>query len=73
MFQSLHLKPCLLVKIGKALGVEIETPHLKNLCEIALKYNGSAKSSGAGGGDCAIAIFKEGQEIGPLFQEWGQA
>ncbi len=63
----------ILVKMGNDLGVEIETPHLKNLCEIALKYNGSAKSSGAGGGDCAIAIFKEGQEIGPLFQEWGQA
>lgn len=63
----------ILVNMGKALGVEIETTELKNLCDNAQKYNGSAKSSGAGGGDCAIAIFKKGQDIGPLFQEWGQA
>lgn len=63
----------LLVKIGNELGVEIETPQLKKLCDIALKYNGSAKSSGAGGGDCGIAIFKENNDLNLLIKEWDKS
>lgn len=60
----------LLVKIGEALGVEIETPRLTKLCHIASKYNASAKSSGAGGGDCGIAIFNGNQDLALLIEEW---
>lgn len=63
----------LIVNMGRGLGIEIETPELRNLCDMAAKHKAAAKSSGAGGGDCAIAIYKEGQDPGPLFQEWGQA
>lgn len=60
----------LLVKLGNDFGVEIETLELKKLCDTALKYNGSAKSSGAGGGDCGIAIFKESNNLDSLIEEW---
>lgn len=60
----------LLVKMGNDLGAEIETYKLKKLCDIALKYNGSAKPSGAGGGDCGIAIFKGKYNLSLLIEEW---
>lgn len=49
--------------------VEIETPELKTLIEIANKY-GSGKSSGAGGGDCGIAFVKNRENVDQLKQEW---
>lgn len=55
----------LLVKKGNNLGVEVETPKLTKLCAIALKYNGSAKSSGASGGDCGVAILNAGGKLDP--------
>src|SRR5690606_23432475 len=47
----------LLIELSKQFNIQIETPKLTKLCDIALKYNGSAKPSGAGGGDCGIAIL----------------
>ncbi|MDP2813180.1 MAG: phosphomevalonate kinase [Erysipelotrichaceae bacterium] len=35
----------------------IETPQIKLFIEICAQHHGSGKSSGAGGGDCAIAFF----------------
>ena len=60
----------LLVKLGNDLGVEIETPRLKKLCDIAFKYSGSAKPSGAGGGDCGIAIFNGLYDLDLLIEDW---
>lgn len=63
----------LLVKIGNELGVEIETTQLTKLCDIASKYKGSAKSSGAGGGDCGIAIFNGSHDLALLIEEWNRS
>lgn len=63
----------LLVEMGNELGVEIETPKLKRLCDIAQKHNGSAKSSGAGGGDCGIVIFKGKFDLDSLVKEWKES
>ena len=60
----------LLVTMSDELGVEIETPKLKKLCDIAQVYNGSAKASGAGGGDCGIAIFNENYDLDSLIEDW---
>lgn len=60
----------LLLELGNEFCVEIETPKLTKLCDIALKYNGSAKPSGAGGGDCGIAIFKGNYDLDSLIKEW---
>ena len=42
--------------LGQASGVNIETPELKKLADIAADYCAAGKLSGAGGGDCGIAI-----------------
>lgn len=63
----------LLYNLGGNLGIRIETSQLKKLCNIALKHGGAAKSSGAGGGDCGIAIFKKGDNLKKLIEEWGKA
>ena len=60
----------LLIKLGRDLNVTIETPSLSNLCDIALEFNGACKSSGAGGGDCGIAIFKEADPVEGLIKKW---
>ncbi|WP_290034123.1 phosphomevalonate kinase [Ligilactobacillus cholophilus] len=60
----------LLNNLGKLSGVEIETPKLKRLIEIANNNGGSAKTSGAGGGDCGIAIFNKNDNYKNVIQEW---
>ena len=60
----------LLVNMGNDLGIVIETPLLRDLCNIALKFNGYGKSSGAGGGDCGIVIFKDNDHLEELINEW---
>lgn len=60
----------LLIELSKQFNIQIETPKLTKLCDIALKYNGSAKPSGAGGGDCGIAILKGNNTIDVIKSEW---
>lgn len=36
--------------------MDIETPLLTKMCEIAERHQAAAKTSGAGGGDCGIMI-----------------
>ncbi|MCF6515075.1 phosphomevalonate kinase [Lactobacillus sp. S2-2] len=60
----------LLTSLSKFSGIEIETPKLKKMIEIANKYNGAAKTSGAGGGDCGIVIIDKNSLISDLINEW---
>lgn len=60
----------ILIEMGNSLDVLIETPILNKLCNIASKYNGYAKSSGAGGGDCGIVIFNGDHDLTSLIEEW---
>ncbi|WP_105956293.1 phosphomevalonate kinase [Apilactobacillus quenuiae] len=60
----------LLTKLGKFTGINIETPKLNKLCKIAIKNNGAAKSSGAGGGDCGIAIIDKNLSKDKIIDEW---
>lgn len=48
----------LLRQLGQLADVAIETPLLTQLCESAEQLGGAAKSSGAGGGDCGIALIE---------------
>ena len=61
-----------LKKLGEKAREKIETPHLTTLIEIANRY-GSGKSSGAGGGDCGIAILKNEKYRSKLEEEWIEA
>lgn len=62
-----------LVKLGRAADVPIETPSLKTLADIAESCGGAGKSSGAGGGDCGIALIKGQSRIDELYRLWREA
>lgn len=47
----------LLKELGQAHQISIETPLLTQFIEITEKYRAFAKTSGAGGGDCGVALF----------------
>lgn len=59
-----------LLEMGKNTNVVIETPLLRNLCEIVWKHGGAAKTSGAGGGDSGIAFLFAKKHIKPVSEEW---
>lgn len=63
----------LLATLSTLTGVVIETPALKELCQLAIKCGGAAKSSGAGGGDCGIVIADKRTGILPLMSAWEAA
>lgn len=63
----------LLQDLGANSGVHIETATLFDLCEIAEDYDGAAKSSGAGGGDCGIVLIDKTINPLPLISQWAQA
>ncbi|MFO8073038.1 MAG: hypothetical protein R6V85_14300 [Polyangia bacterium] len=49
----------LMEELGRAAGVAIVTAAHRRAAEIAEGLGGTAKPSGAGGGDCAVALFAE--------------
>ncbi|MBO0482771.1 phosphomevalonate kinase [Candidatus Enterococcus courvalinii] len=63
----------LLRNLSNVTGVVIETPALNELCNLAEEYEGAAKSSGAGGGDCGIVIVDQKSGILPLMSAWENA
>lgn len=60
----------LLKNLSETTGVNIETPVLTELCDIAETFNGAAKTSGAGGGDCGIVVINRSIDTRPLYQDW---
>ncbi|MER2040314.1 phosphomevalonate kinase [Desemzia incerta] len=60
----------LLKKMSQTTGVVIETPALTHLCKLAEDFNGAAKSSGAGGGDCGIVIFDRKDGVLSMITAW---
>lgn len=62
----------LLQQLTQHTGVLIETPTLTSLCDIAIQHGGVAKSSGAGGGDCGIALLPQDVDIDQLAHDWEQ-
>lgn len=60
----------LLLHLSLNTSVTIETPELSKLCDLAEDYQGAAKSSGAGGGDCGIVIFDRRDGLLPLITAW---
>ena len=60
----------LLANLAKKSGVNIETPLLKKLCQLAEKVGGAAKTSGAGGGDCGIVAIDAHADLAKLMTSW---
>lgn len=57
-------------EIAAQRGVAIETPALRTLITTALDEEWWAKSSGAGGGDCGIALAAPGVDAHALHEQW---
>ncbi|WP_255259665.1 phosphomevalonate kinase [Lentibacillus sp. CBA3610] len=62
-----------LAAVGRHADVNIETPLLKTLCDLAEEYGGAGKPSGAGGGDCGIAFLPSREKAEKLAKAWEQA
>ena len=60
----------LLRNLGKETNIDIETKKLAILSEIANKNGGAGKVSGAGGGDCGIAITFNQDDSEKIIREW---
>lgn len=60
----------LLNELSQLSKVNIETDILNRLVKIADDNGGAAKSSGAGGGDCGIAIFSTTDPIDNVLAQW---
>ena len=61
----------LLRELGETSKVNIETPELKKLSEIASDYGAVGKLSGAGGGDCGIGICFDDVTANNVMAAWG--
>lgn len=61
---------CLLLSLTEISGTIVETPELHRLVSIAEAHGAAAKSSGAGGGDCGIAICGPQVDMKAIQHEW---
>ncbi|MFD4001302.1 phosphomevalonate kinase [Streptomyces rubiginosohelvolus] len=64
-----------LARLDDEVGLGIFTPELTALCAAAETVGGAAKPSGAGGGDCGIALLDAGatHDISHVRQRWATA
>lgn len=62
----------LLVQLSQRSGISIETPLIQNMIDQANHVGASAKTSGAGGGDCVIGFSQNAQIIAQCKEVWKQ-
>ncbi|RVU71724.1 phosphomevalonate kinase [Lactobacillus xujianguonis] len=68
--EQIKINRKLLQHFAKINHIAIEIPRLTKLINIAEKFSGAAKTSGAGNGDCGIVITDEKTNVAALEQEW---
>ncbi|MGY3703755.1 phosphomevalonate kinase [Vagococcus martis] len=68
--EGIRLNRSLLTSLAQKSGVDIETEALLSLCQSAEEFGGAAKSSGAGGGDCGIVLFKKEDDASSMLAQW---
>ena len=56
---ALRQAGALLESMAARAGLDYLTPTLARIRDIAAQFGGAAKPSGAGGGDCAVALFPD--------------
>ncbi|MEM4363739.1 MAG: phosphomevalonate kinase, partial [Candidatus Diapherotrites archaeon] len=59
-----------LKNLGELSGTNLETEELRKIAEIAEKNGGAGKFSGAGGGDCGIAICFDKKAMEKIKEEF---
>ena len=72
LFDTIREARALLHQLASDRGIVIETPELGALCTIAEQFGAAAKSSGAGGGDCGIALAQPESDIPSILRAWEQ-
>src|SRR5206468_279344 len=60
----------LLARLGDEVGIPIVTPALARLVAAARRVGAAAKPSGAGGGDCGIALATSGAQADAVAAAW---
>jgi phosphomevalonate kinase len=63
----------LLARLGEELGLPIVTPALHALVDAARRVGAVAKTSGAGAGDCGIALVRSPEQAEALRAAWRKA
>lgn len=58
-FAAFEASSAALAALGRDAGIELVTDIHRKIAQTARNHNGAAKSSGAGGGDAAIAVFDD--------------
>ncbi|MDZ8202425.1 phosphomevalonate kinase [Microbacterium sp. SSW1-59] len=67
---ALRQARAVLRELGRQSGVEIETAALGRMCDIIEGRGGAAKPSGAGGGDCGVALVDADGDRASLEDDW---
>jgi phosphomevalonate kinase len=73
IIRNLNRNELLLRELGQKSGLPIETGDLRKLSDIAQKNGAAGKLSGAGGGDCGIAVCFDQNTADKIIQEWEKA
>ena len=71
--EGIRANRALLNEFAKVMQLEIETPALQTLCNLAEQVGACAKTSGAGGGDCGICFTQNKQQRQQITTEWAKA
>lgn len=66
---TLRAARTLLASMSRATGIHWMTASLEAICDLAESHGGGAKPSGAGGGDCAVALFSSDEQKAAFVQE----
>lgn len=73
IIEALKENEKLLFELGCTTCIEIETRELKRMSDIANSLGGAGKLSGAGGGDCGIAVCFDASVADKIRKAWEKA
>ena len=71
--EGIRANRALLNEFAQVMQLEIETPALQTLCDLAEQNGACAKTSGAGGGDCGICFTQNETERQQIENQWAKA
>lgn len=71
--EGIRANRALLNEFAQVMQLEIETPALQTLCNLAEKVGACAKTSGAGGGDCGICFTQNETQRQQIETQWAKA
>ena len=71
--EGIRANRALLNEFAREMQLEIETPALQTLCNLAEQVGACAKTSGAGGGDCGICFTQNEQQRQQIETQWAKA